>query len=121
MNFNLALEARPQEDIIRSAKLLQYFIVSSVVIFIVWGISLWIWLARTISRPLNELEIAASEIGKGKLDTRVAISSDNEIGVLGKTINRMAKDLGEITVSRNQYRDAENKLKEIQAQLILEP
>jgi PAS domain S-box-containing protein len=52
-------------------------------------------LLRDISKPLSKLRNAAIEIGKGKLDTRVEVESEDEIGDLGNIINEMATRLKE--------------------------
>ncbi|HUT93745.1 MAG TPA: histidine kinase dimerization/phosphoacceptor domain -containing protein [Thermoguttaceae bacterium] len=57
-------------------------------------------MSRSIGKPLSMLKQAALEMGRGRLDTRVAIRSRDEIGVLGGALNQMAADLEETTVSK---------------------
>ncbi|NMG75685.1 putative bifunctional diguanylate cyclase/phosphodiesterase [Aromatoleum diolicum] len=57
-------------------------------------------LASHISRPIRALRHAALRLGSGRLDTRVAITSSNEIGLLAHTFNHMADDLAHSLVSR---------------------
>ncbi|NTV13239.1 MAG: PAS domain-containing protein [Desulfobulbaceae bacterium] len=49
-------------------------------------------LNRLISRPLQELAAASTEIGQGRFELRLRTSSD-EIGLLAQAFNRMAHDL----------------------------
>ena len=49
-------------------------------------------LAKRIVRPILDVAAGAEAIGSGKLDHRVAIESDDEIGQLADSINRMAED-----------------------------
>ncbi|NOY53547.1 MAG: PAS domain S-box protein [Deltaproteobacteria bacterium] len=50
-------------------------------------------IAKRISRPIEELRMAALQIGRGELDVRVEVRGRDEIGLLGETFNRMASDL----------------------------
>jgi diguanylate cyclase (GGDEF)-like protein len=53
-------------------------------------------LSKTITRPLVLLSQAASEVGEGKLDIEVKVSSGDEVGRLSKTFNSMVKRLDEL-------------------------
>jgi PAS domain S-box-containing protein len=64
-----------------------------------------ILLSRIITKPLIVLRDATREISKGNLDTRVEISSMNEIGELADSFNKMTADLVQTTVSRNYFDD----------------
>jgi len=57
-------------------------------------------MSRSIGKPLGRLQQAALEMGRGRLDTRVAVRSRDEIGVLGGALNQMAAALQETTVSK---------------------
>ena len=59
------------------------------------GFLLW----RSIHRPLRALQEAAWLLGKGRLDTRVPVRSEDEVGVLSRAFNRMAARLAATTVS----------------------
>jgi len=60
---------------------------------------------RSISKPLQRLTSAAVRIGQGHLDTRVAVTSRDELGMLAETLNRMASDLESSTVSLANLND----------------
>ncbi len=55
--------------------------------------------ARTVSRPVVELEAAARRIGAGELDARVGVRSNDELGALANAFNHMAEHLAASTVS----------------------
>lgn len=63
---------------------------------------LFMLLLRLILSPLRILTDGVQRIGRGELDTRVAIHSSTEIGMLGKAFNSMAEDLS------NNYLEIEN-------------
>ncbi|MEM2619577.1 MAG: HAMP domain-containing sensor histidine kinase [Candidatus Hadarchaeales archaeon] len=50
-------------------------------------------LSRKITWPLTELRKASQRIGSGDLETKVSISSGDELEELGKTLDRMRQDL----------------------------
>jgi signal transduction histidine kinase len=50
-------------------------------------------LARVYTRPLRELTAAAENVGKGDLDQRVTVRSQDELGVLATQFNRMSEGL----------------------------
>jgi diguanylate cyclase (GGDEF)-like protein len=66
------------------------------------------WLARGTTRPLTELAHAVGRMAGGDLDARVPIRSQDEVGRLGQTFNRMAHEtqgyMRALTASRDQLR-----------------
>ena len=50
-------------------------------------------LVRVGLRPLDELRGGVLQLGSGDLGTRVSVRSDNELGLLGSLLNRMAEGL----------------------------
>jgi len=50
-------------------------------------------LSKTLVKPLKDLENATSRFAKGELEKRASISTNDEIGDLGKTFNEMADKL----------------------------
>ncbi|MFZ5965768.1 MAG: sensor histidine kinase [Bacillota bacterium] len=60
------------------------------------GTFLALFLARFFTKPIVNITEVSREIAKGNFDASVAIKSDDEIGVLGETINNMAKQLNKI-------------------------
>jgi signal transduction histidine kinase len=64
-------------------------IIISVLLVILFGVLA----TYTIVQPITLLKEAAIKIGQGQLYTMVSINSQDEIGVLAKTFNQMAKEL----------------------------
>ena len=71
--------------------------VSAFILAVVMGVLF----AGNLSSPIIALKKAALALGKGNLDTRVEISSGDELGILSDAFNRMAETLSESTVSKN--------------------
>ncbi len=59
------------------------------IIVLFWGLHF----ADAITKPVKELTISASIIGKGNLDHRVNIESDDEVKHLADSFNNMAEEL----------------------------
>jgi two-component system nitrogen regulation sensor histidine kinase NtrY len=53
------------------------------------------WAAARVTRPVEELARASQEVASGNLNTRVDISSSDEIGQLADAFNSMTRDLAE--------------------------
>lgn len=73
-------------------------------------------ISRSISRRVVALKQASAEIGRGNLDVRVEVTSDDEIGQLGQSFNRMAAGLSEtnraLMSEISERRQAESALTE---------
>ena len=52
--------------------------------------------ARSMVRPIRQIEARAREIGEGKLDQRIDVGTGDELEALGVQFNRMAERLQEI-------------------------
>ncbi|MCS7197802.1 MAG: ATP-binding protein [Candidatus Bipolaricaulota bacterium] len=60
---------------------------------LVIALGLGVLFVRRLARPLTELRLAAEQISQGRLEPRVHITSNDELGRLGETFNQMAKSL----------------------------
>lgn len=63
------------------------------------------WLARRTTRPILAATSAVQDFGSGKLDTRLTVVGEDEVGVLGHNINQMAEQLQSLL--QQQARTAE--------------
>src|SRR4030042_226244 len=55
--------------------------------------------SSSITKPITKLRDAAIRIGKGNLDTRIDVTSKDEIGQMASSFNKMSEDLKETTTS----------------------
>lgn len=67
-------------------------------------------LVRTIMKPLNELEEVTSRIAGGDLHIRAKAKTNDELGTLGETFNKMADQLQS---KINEVTDKQNRLESI--------
>jgi len=68
-------------------------IIGLIVACLVVGIGLSIMLASKTIRPILDLKAIADEISRGRLDTTVSIQSNDEVGELGRSLERMRASL----------------------------
>jgi len=88
-----------------------YCIITSCLIF------LCIYIVQMV-RPLRHLYYGAQRIGAGDLDYHLEIKTKDEIGQLADAFNQMTMNLQKSMVSISKYKQAEQELKNTQAQLI---
>ena len=96
------------------------------------NIVIGLFISHAVSVPAEKLARAAKDIGEGKLDTQVEISSHDEFGLLAASFNEMAENLKKSTTSienlnkeiterkkaEEYLRNTYDELKRIQSQLI---
>ncbi|MHC5597114.1 MAG: HAMP domain-containing sensor histidine kinase [Nostoc sp.] len=78
-------------------------------------------LSLSISKPIKQLQQTVMNLAEGKLDTRVSIRSDDEIGELATSINKMADDLqysrDNLVNTNEQLRDEITERQQAEAEL----
>lgn len=57
------------------------------------GLGAAVYFALRITRPIEDLTLRAQELGTGNLKVRVTVQTNDEIGKLATTFNKMASDL----------------------------
>ena len=62
--------------------------------------------SRSITKPVTKLRDAALKIGKGTLDTKIKVESNDEIGLLAQTFNLMASSLDRDITERKRVEKA---------------
>ncbi|ABU59895.1 HAMP domain-containing protein [Roseiflexus castenholzii] len=82
---------------------------------------LWL-IERHIVRPLRSITNAASRLAEGRLDGELAITSNDEIGVLQQTFNRMAatirRQTGDLEIHYRQVTQARDALEAAHRQAV---
>ncbi len=89
-------------------------------VIVVFGILLTIlisvialFLSRWATKPIVELATTAQSFGEGCLDTRTGIVSNDEIGLLAKSLNKMANNIQEtITLRDDLLAEFKNEIKQ---------
>lgn len=104
-DWSLAL-VYPREEIIQQTRQLQAALTAySFGLVFIFGLIIFFF-TRTITNPLEKLTKVAEEISNGNLDVSVSIDSNDEVGALAETINRMAAQL------QDTYNNLERRITE---------
>ncbi len=64
-----------------------------ILLFGITGLGLAVSLSRNLSRRIHELKEGAIKFGQGHLDIKVPVHSNDDLGVLAITLNRMADEI----------------------------
>jgi twitching motility protein PilJ len=59
-------------------------------------------LVNRVTRPIIETTAAVEKLGKGELDTRVTVTGQDEISILGANINHMAEQLQDLLAEQGK-------------------
>ncbi|MEX1308408.1 MAG: ATP-binding protein [Eubacteriales bacterium] len=78
------------------------FMISAVVSFIV-AFMLILAIARSITKPINEVTRSVKSLAKGDYSTRVEYKGEDEISYLANSFNDMARDLENHEALRNSF------------------
>ncbi|MFC2088745.1 ATP-binding protein [Calditrichota bacterium] len=81
------------QDEIRQSFLLTFIFIYAIGLMV--GLIVSFWFSKKITRPVEALKAAASEIGKGNLQHRIAVDGKDELAELGNAFNKMAAELSE--------------------------
>lgn len=106
INSFIELLDKQHKKEIREFEAFRIYVLASFFILIVYII---LYVRHGISKPLSELKRAAKGLEEGRLDTRVAIRSSDEVGELGNAFNSMAQKLGALIT---ELKDTEETLRE---------
>jgi signal transduction histidine kinase len=74
--------------------------------------------ARSVTRPVLALSESARKLGGRNFRMRVPVESEDEIGQLAESFNRMAGDLERTTVSREELLAKQKELEKLAGRLI---
>ena len=76
---------------IRTGYIITLFLITTVIIFFAYWMG--VYLANSMTKPIQELAEATLKVADGNLDVRIESHSDDEIGMLVQSFNRMTEDL----------------------------
>ena len=68
-------------------------VISVSIVIVLIGVFLTLWLTRRITSPIKSLVMATQSISKGEFSGSIKVISKDEMGILAKSFNQMAKEL----------------------------
>ncbi|MCK4336164.1 MAG: HAMP domain-containing protein [Candidatus Aenigmarchaeota archaeon] len=92
---------------------LQRNLILIAVVFVIFSLVISVLVSRSITKPIVKLRDVASEIGKGRLDTKIEVESKDEVGELASAFRQMTEDLRVYQAQiRKHAEELEEKVKE---------
>jgi methyl-accepting chemotaxis protein PixJ len=101
LNWGAVIATDTQQAFSAQRVLLIELVIGTLLTTVIVG-ALGAYLANRGSRPILEASEAVQKLGQGDLDTRVTVTSEDELGVLGNNINLMAVQIQDLLVSQEQ-------------------
>ena len=115
-DISAAFDGYKQLKLLKNPVKTSYFTILLVITFLIIFFSIWIgrYLAKEITVPISELADGTHKVAGGNLDFKIDIESNDEVGVLVNSFNRMTEDLKE---SKIGLEDANLDLRDTNAEL----
>lgn len=95
-----------EELSLRSALRFDGFVVTVIILIVVVSVIFAVYLSSSITRPISRMSAASTQFMKGNYDSRVEVTTQDEMGRLGVTFNEMAERL-ESTIGELNAKSAE--------------
>lgn len=102
----------PTKEFNSASTTLIYTSVAIVTIILALLVLIIIFISRGITKPIKQLNNVAIEIAEGKLDTKINISSKDEIGILADSLKKTVDRLNEYVFYINKTSDSLNMIAE---------
>ncbi len=114
--ISTAFEGYKQMKLLKNPVKTSYFVILLIIMLLIVFFSIWIgrYLARGITVPIHELANGTNEVAGGNLDFRINVESDDEIGLLVRSFNRMTEDL---KAGKSRIEEANLDLRKTNAEL----
>lgn len=101
----------PADESVQEVRQIQFYIVSFVFIVCLFGLTASLWLSRSIAQPILQLMTYMRRAEKGDLSKGEWTERTDEVGMLGRSYNRMVEQLQQLMhlnkVRERQKREAE--------------
>ncbi len=78
-----------------------WLVVGTMGIVVVGAVVVGRWVLSSLQRSLNTLREAIEQVRTGRLDAQVSVDTEDELGQLAQSLNRMTTTLSQHTVSRD--------------------
>ena len=80
-----------------------FFDIFSMTLITLFRTNVSLFVSKSVSAPLKEMEMAMKEVEKGNLDVHIRVVSNDEIGALGEGFGRMIKGLKESEAIKESF------------------
>ncbi|MBT6045743.1 MAG: PAS domain-containing protein, partial [Candidatus Scalindua sp.] len=117
LKMQVFIQERIEKDHVNAEHIKTVVIIISILGFLC-ALATGLLITRFITRSISKLSSATDELSKGKLDTQIEITSNDEIGDLADKFNKMTTGLREVTASRDELNKEINERKKVEQELI---
>lgn len=109
----------PTEESIFEIREIQFYLVIFVFIILLFGIPVSYFLSNSISKPIGQLMKFMRKAEGGELGVRYTEKRDDEIGMLGRSFNKMIKQINELLrlTERHERQKREAEFRSLQANI----
>lgn len=83
-------------------EMLKMFLISAVAVLAITFIAVY-FISIQMVKPLRQMSAAAQKFGRGEFDTRLEVTSYDEMGQLAMALNNMAQSLSTMEVARRSF------------------
>lgn len=113
------MTAVPENDIVQGMSSIRNYFLQTLLIVFVISISVSAWLSQRLTKPVKQLIQLMHKVEGGNFDTRMVIRSNDEIGLLAISYNRMIQRVDNLIeeIYDQQARKNEAEWKTLQAQI----
>ncbi|MCR5734836.1 MAG: sensor histidine kinase [Lachnospiraceae bacterium] len=114
-----AYSLAPQSILRENQRLLSRNLVFIAIIMAILLTLLFLYVTKSLTRPLEQLSETAARIGQGETELRISYRSEDEIGKLGEEFNHMLDELQELIRKQYEYELLKNQAeyRSLQAQI----
>ncbi len=100
-SYNEFKQLKILKNPIRAGYILTLFLITTVIVFFAYWMA--VYLANSMTKPVQELVEATREVANGNLDVQIQLESDDEIGMLVQSFNKMTNDLQAKQLALNSF------------------
>ena len=109
LNRFVNLREEVNERLIRTQRLISLLNILALLSLGLIILSAGVFLQRSVLQPVLKLHEGAEIIGAGNLDYKVGMDTQNELGELSRTFDRMIVNLQKVTVSRDELAQGDGR------------
>ncbi|MDL4840895.1 cache domain-containing sensor histidine kinase [Aquibacillus rhizosphaerae] len=109
----------PAEETILEMREIQFYLIVFVFIIMLFGIPISYFLSNSISKPITQLMSFMRKAEGGELDVRYKEKRDDEIGLLGRSFNKMLIQINQLIrlTERHERQKREAEFRSLQANI----
>lgn len=106
IDIELALTASRYEEAVATKEAIDRVTILATFGGVLFGLVIAFYITKSITRPVSELMSAADVLAEGRIPDELAVSTNDEIGMLAQVFNKMVSNLEEISEERDHIENS---------------